>query len=141
MAALRGRLRVFATTWLMFQVAWLAALVPRDCCAAHRPVQLAETRCHETPPPPADHSGHGAAQPAVAASVHQAPAPALPVECRMSGLCDGPMAALATLLSSHGIMPASATSLPRLHANPAWVAFPQGVIGRFEPPDLPPPRA
>ena len=36
MTVLRRRLRFWVTTWLVFQVVSLSALVPRDCCAAHR---------------------------------------------------------------------------------------------------------
>jgi len=111
MASLRRRLRLCATTWLVFQVAWLAALVPRDCCAAHRP---AEKSCHESAPSSTD--------------------------CRLGGVCDGPMAALFTLLSNHGILPDSATPLPELALRSARMTINQHVIDRFEPPDAPPPR-
>ena len=37
MTIIRRRLRLWVTAWLVFQVASLSALVPRDCCAAHRP--------------------------------------------------------------------------------------------------------
>ena len=124
MALIRRRLRSCAATWLVFQVAWIAALVPRDCCAAHRPV---ETSCHES---------------AGVAMEHQQPAaPLSSAECRLTGRCDGPMSALVTLLSNFGILPTSTAALPVMDARSAWSAIPQSVIGRSRPPDLPPPRA
>ena len=129
MAALRGRLRAFATTWLVFQVAWLAVLVPRDCCAAHRP---AAASCHESAPVEAT---------AAAGHHHATSAPSMPDDCRLTGACDGPMAGLLTLLSGHGILP-SATAVPS-HATvrPAWTPSLASVIPFFESPDSPPPRA
>jgi hypothetical protein len=43
----RRRLRTAVIAWMLFQVVSLSALVPRDCCDAHRPAAQAE-RCHET---------------------------------------------------------------------------------------------
>ena len=48
MTTLRRHLRICVATWLVFQVASPSALVPRDCCAAHRPAPSEkEHNCHE----------------------------------------------------------------------------------------------
>src|SRR5262245_36338423 len=101
MSAIRYHLRFWVTTWLVFQVVSLSALVPRDCCAAHRLATEKEKSCHEEaavmhepadgahcPMPgkageacPMHGSGHDGQQPASR-------------KCTMQGTCDGPMAAL-----------------------------------------------
>lgn len=50
MTALRRRVRLWTTLWLILQAGTLSAFVPRDCCATHRPAATAKT-CHEEPPP------------------------------------------------------------------------------------------
>ena len=121
MARLRRNLRGFAASWLLLQVMWLTALVPRDCCASHRPAhQRAEKPCHES----TDH------QPL-------SPSP----DCRLSGVCDGPMASLFALLSNHGILPESAVGSPNAALRVIPPPVYENVSGRFEPPDPPPPRA
>jgi hypothetical protein len=164
MAMLRRRLRIVALTWLVFQVSWLTALVPRECCAAHRP---AETGAHESAAPAhcpmraADgrpcpmHRGHDS-DPTAATRHHHDAAPAehrhddsartgerksSPFDCRLTGGCDGPMAAVFTLLSNHGILPASTATAPNDAAGLVAIAARAGVAGRFQPPDPPPPRA
>jgi hypothetical protein len=117
MAVLRRKLRTVTITWLVFQAAWLIALVPRDCCAAHRPP--AATTCHESMP---------AAQ-------------SSPVDCRLTGGCDGPMAALFALLSNHGIMPEFTAVIPDVEVSRITVIARENVGGQFHPPDPPPPRA
>ena len=57
MTIIRRRLRLWVAAWLVFQVASLSALVPRDCCAAHRPAASGKTpSCHEK------HRGHATAR-------------------------------------------------------------------------------
>jgi hypothetical protein len=168
MAFWRRHLRAFAATWLVFQAAWLIALVPRDCCAAHR---LAETSCHEStstthcPMRAADgtpcpmHRGHSSPNSDQIASVehhheaarverhHHAGAPErkdqapLPTDCRLTGACDGPMAVLFGLLSNHGILPEAGAFIPNVEVRRVSTAVHDDLGGRFQPPDPPPPRA
>jgi hypothetical protein len=133
MVPLRRKLRVFTTTWLMFQVAWLAALVPRDCCAAHRPA--AKASCHESAAVQTEHH----LQPVAAESHRQSSGPV--THCRLSGTCAGPMAALFALLANHGILPESAAALPNTAIRSVPAAVHDNLTGHFEPPDPPPPRA
>ena len=115
MASLRRYLRLCVATWLAFQVASLLALVPRDCCAAHRPAARGATpSCHEQ-----------------AAATH----------CAMRGTCDGPMTALVALLSNYGVLADSFQLLPDLHAGSAGARTREHLITGFAPPDAPPPRA
>jgi hypothetical protein len=148
--------RVFAATWLVFQVAWVIALVPRDCCAAHRP---AEASCHSSTaaaprPMRADDStpspmhrgraGHSGRQAVPAEHDHQPVAadnrqPS--VDCRLAGVCDGPMAALVALLATHGILPDSMAAQPNGEIRPIPAAVREHLAGHFEAFDPPPPRA
>ena len=160
MASLRRKLRVFATTWLVFQAVWVAALVPRDCCAAHRP---AERTCHEsaaaaqcpmraadgTPCPmhrgrkghEQDHLVQAEHHHQPVAAEHHREIPVTPADCRLGGVCDGPMAALFALLSHHGILPEPTAAPPNVDIRLAAPPVHENVAGRFEPPDPPPPRA
>jgi hypothetical protein len=59
----------------------------------------------------------------------------------MSGNCDGPMAALFSLLSNHGVLPeVTATLSPAVARTVAHVAS-EKTVRLLEPPDAPPPRA
>jgi hypothetical protein len=149
----RQRLRVFTTTWLAFQLVWLAGLVPRDCCAAHPP---AEKSCHDAAPathcpmrgadgrPCPMHRGQ-AEQPVhdhgSPAAHHDETPSAPPTDCRLSGACDGPMSALLALLSHHGILPESGSAVPPVDSHTVSAAPSESFVGRFAPPDPPPPRA
>jgi hypothetical protein len=148
MTALRHRLRFWVTIWLVFQVVSLSALVPRDCCAAHRIATTEEKNCHEESAPVPEHpagahcpmpgangepcpmhgSGHGN---------HQPPRDG----CTMQGTCDGPMAAFLNIISNHGVL----TDLPSLAldltGSEAPAALQENAVSRFTPPDAPPPRA
>jgi hypothetical protein len=159
MRSLRLHVRSLAATWLLFQVVWVAALVPRNCCAAHQP----EESCHESvaatecPMRGADgqacpmhraqnkdqrtasHADHHG-QPA-AAFDHHHPAPPVSSDCKVGGTCDGPMAALLSLLSSTSILPDSSSSAPDAHIRPLAAAAAVNLVARIEPPDSPPPRA
>ena len=90
MSPVRKHLRFWVVAWLVFQAVALSALVPRDCCAAHRPVPT-EVACHET----------------VGATAHSSSEATVPdsgEECTMRGSCNGPMSALAALLGNQGIL-------------------------------------
>jgi hypothetical protein len=142
MTTIRRHMRLWAAAWLVFQVASLSALVPRDCCAAHRPSAATAPGCHEdtaatqcpmraqdgTPCPMhrGDHHDAGE-QPAG--------------KCSMRGTCDGPMAALFALLSIHGVLTSSFEVLPDLQPGLAVVRARESLTSRLASPDPPPPRA
>ncbi|HEY7501800.1 MAG TPA: hypothetical protein VH740_24990 [Vicinamibacterales bacterium] len=100
----------------------MLAIVPIDCCAAHRP--KAEPKCHE------------------AATAHHAAAPQnAGDECRLQGTCGGPMGALTALLSNYGILPTAPVSSPSLEIAATQVRALENLIRRVTPPDPQPPRA
>jgi hypothetical protein len=150
MATLRRRLRVCATIWLLFQTTWLLALVPRDCCAAHLPD---DATCHraasavqcpmrgpdgrpcpmhrEAAPPQADTAqGHE----------HQHGTDPTGSDCQLKGSCAGPMSALLTLLSNHGILPDATDVETDVTTSAARIGGHPDATGTSEPPDPPPPR-
>ena len=125
----------------MFQAASLWAVVPRDCCAAHRFAASRRASCHEaaaaTPCPihgaegmpcRMHHAGTGADDQATG-------------NCGLRGPCDGPMASLVALLSNHGVLTDAVTIGPDPDAR--FVAPParERLIARLAPPDSPPPRS
>lgn len=167
MAMLRPKLRVVAAVWLMFQAASLTALLPRDCCAAHRPADAnrqestSATYCpmrdadgrpcamHRGPSDRDSHQSataehHSDAAPSAhhhqAATPQQDRQPLPPAGCRLTGACSGPMAALA-LLSYHGILPESIPVTRDAAVRVVTTVAHDHVGGRFQPPDPPPPRA
>src|SRR5215207_9343713 len=114
MILLRRHLRFWVTTCLVFQVVSLSALVPRDCCAAHRVAtakQAKDKSCHEEaaaaqaadaeqcPMPGAT----GAACPMHSAGHDSAP-PAAGQRCSMQGTCGVPMAAMFVIISNQGVL-------------------------------------
>jgi hypothetical protein len=146
MRIFRRRLRVLATVWLVVQAGWVAALVPRDCCAAHRPTTV-KTRgnCHESaaathhcPMPAADgapcpmHRGQSGPSQQHQSSTN---------DCTLRGTCDGPMAALFALLSAHGVLAESASAIPNIGVASVSTPAREDIISRLESPDPPPPRA
>jgi len=144
MAAIRTRLRVAVVAWLLAQAATLAAFVPRDCCEGHAHARAEAqvppgTTCHrqvtpvvECPMPGPDgtpcpmHRGH-------------ANTPSSK-ECRMTGSCPGPSAALLAVLSNHGVLADIATATPDAGAGQAVAPIAERVTPFFTPPDSPPPR-
>jgi hypothetical protein len=120
MTIVRRHLRLFVAAWLVFQVASLSALVPRECCLAHKPVAT---------------DGHGKA-------CHEAvPAPDNGKRCSLRGTCDGPMAALFALLSNHGVLTDSIAVAPDLHPGAPPIQIRESLVSRLPSPDPPPPRA
>jgi hypothetical protein len=130
--------------WLVFQAASLSALVPRDCCSAHRhdastvkpgchqqadakldcPMEAAEgIRC------PMHHEAAGAVQPAT------------PDRCSMRGTCEGPVAAFMALLANHGVLRDPFVLTRNLHPLPATLDHREKLISQLASPDSPPPRA
>ena len=102
MTFIRRRLFALAVVWLACQIGSLAAFLPQDCCPDHR--QPAARDCHETPAasdqcpmhradgkPCPMHAGTGSSE-----SQNR--------PCAMRGTCNGPAAALATLLSIPGVL-------------------------------------
>jgi hypothetical protein len=140
MKCLRRRLRVWAAASLVMQSAWLFALMPADCCAAHQPAK-ADTECHESPASPTGHHIE-AAEGAVCPMHHGAgqantSAPA----CSMRANCAGPMSALISMLAVHGIL-AEASSLAPPVAALTPPRLPLKHLTNLDPtPDSPPPRA
>jgi hypothetical protein len=131
---LRKHLRAWATAWLAFQLVSLSAFVPRDCCAAHKtheaPAAKAATADASCAQQHGDH--HAASRPA--------PQPD-PSECSLRGRCDGPMAVLLSVLSTHGVLTDSPSVPPVLDRGSLAMLPRESLIGRFVPPDSPPPRS
>jgi hypothetical protein len=130
--------QIWVALWLVCQMSTLMALVPRDCCAAHRPEQGDP------------HAGHGPVAPAAPAAsadehahhqMHQEDVP--PVrQCAVRGTCDGPMAALMAVLSIQVVPPSEAFHvLPDLRVVAAIRSADQVLTSLLAPPDAPPPRA
>jgi hypothetical protein len=131
---LRKHLRGWTTIWLAFQLVSLSAFVPRDCCAAHR--------THKAPPQAASADvscamqhgeHHGAAVPA--------PEPPMSGDCSLRGRCDGPMAVLLSVLSTHGVLAGSPAVSPSFDRGSLALVARESLISRFVPPDSPPPRS
>jgi hypothetical protein len=169
MKGLRRRLRLAVTVWLSFQVASLSALVPLDCCDAHRPADVVRAEsCHERADSPycpmrarngktcpmhqkAELAGPHAHHRQTAADEHaashpgqheQASAPERAKDhCSIGGTCSAPMTALAVILSNHGVVAAEV----RVPANAARVlvslTHAEHLTSRQPAPDSPPPRA
>ncbi len=143
MTTLRRRLRLWAAAWLVCQTASLVAFVPWDCCVAHKMTKLrAERSCHETPPAASAcpmhvtatgaacpmHDGHGK---------NEKPASS----CAMRGTCQGPMAALLSLLSNYGPLSDPFDLSPDLRLVSALRPLHEQLVVRLSPPEPPPPRA
>ena len=139
MTTIRRRLRLFVAAWLVIQAASLSALVPRECCAAHRQAHDAEPGCHEKaaparcPMPAAD---------GTPCPMHRTKDTAQRSDdtCSMRGTCDGPVAALLAQLSNYGLVTDSFELLPDLHVTSARIHPREHLTGRLAPPDPPPPR-
>ena len=153
MGTMRRRVRFWAFAWFLCQGLTLFALVPRDCCAHHRPIPAPVAAHHTakavstgTPSCPmhADSAGaaartapdrateHGPGNPGTVAPGESAD------DCVLRGTCDGPP--LFTLFSHTGLLPEvhrlvarAATPVPSLIAS-------ANVTGRTESPDFRPPR-
>lgn len=122
MCALRLRLRHWVALWLVVQTTSLAALVPRDCCKAHR------SDPQDRPDAPACHKK-------VAAHTDNTPT------CSMRTACQGPMAVLASLLSTHGIVPDAPALQPQLPTSFVGPVVIETPLRRINSPETPPPRA
>lgn len=168
MRGLRRRLRLAVSAWLLFQVVSLSALVPLDCCDAHRPADVVRAKsCHERADSPycpmraktghacpmhqkaeldAPHAHHQQIAGEEHASHHPGQHDATPArepsntQCSVGGTCSAPMTALAVILSNHGVVPAGI----RIPANADRTVLPQHLderlTSRQATPDSPPPR-
>jgi hypothetical protein len=153
----RRRLGSWSIAWLLCQVASISAFMPATCCAAHE-VHGEADECQEGTPADqcpmrnadgtvcpmhqamasaasvhAGHAGHGGHDASPAAD-------AVPADCRLSGLCEGPSMALSTLFSVPGILPADSSAAPLTPVDaPRAVArhFTTTVVSH----DPPPPKA
>jgi len=165
MKALRRRLRSAVTAWLLFQVVSLSALVPLNCCDAHVPADVAaQKRCHETPESPycpmrardgkacpmhqkaeADnlHAHHRqiAAGEDAGLHAHASGPESSDTHCAIGATCTAPMAALAIILSNHGVVPADIRILPNADRTVLPRHHDEHLTSRQATPDSPPPRA
>lgn len=125
MRAVRRHLRAGVAAWLLCHALTFSALLPRDCCAAHA------------------HAASAAADDAAGddCPLHHAPAPAAD-DCRLSGACNAPAAALSAVLLQSG------TPRPPVGLAPdVWTARAHTIppaerpLALPAPPDAPPPRA
>lgn len=152
MSFVRRHLRRGVAVWLMCHALAFTALVPRDCCAAHRHGAPSHDEasaatdappCHETaaaPELPAGAHCEMAAADGAACPMHQAQE--TPQRgCAISGSCQVPAASLAAvLLQSAVLVPAFDVVppvAPQLDRRPPDVSARSLAI----PPDNPPPRA
>lgn len=141
MTTIRRGLRLWVSAWLVVQAASMAALVPRECCAAHRAAAIEKPRsCHlpvaatqcpmraaDGTPCPMHREGHS--------DEHST------VRCTMRSTCSGPMAALLASLSHQGVLTARFLLLPDLQVTAAAPSPRESLISPLLPPDSPPPRA
>jgi len=145
MTLVRRHVRLFATAWVLFQATSLSALVPRACCLAHQMALLSD--CHEKAAPEASVSTANEAAPPMhhdhghmhEQSSDRAPAPAH--DCALRGTCDGPAAALFTLLSTDGVLTDSVIATVDFLSTGSISVSRDQLIPQFESPDAPPPRA
>jgi hypothetical protein len=129
----RRHLRLWTAAWLLVQMASLAALIPRDCCAAH---PLAHSPMPAATPEAAAPSGDAACpMHREARAAERTP----PAACSMRGTCDGPD--LFTLLPGPALLPADAPLEGPGASGRATPVEPGSPLGRIPPPDPPPPRA
>ena len=149
MTALRRHLRFWVTTWLVFQVVSLSALVSRDCCAAHRVVTEKEKSCHKDAAAAHEPTAVGDHCPMPGAAGQSCPmhgdghgAPQAPAtRCSMQGTCDGPMAAFFVIISNQGVLTEPLVIAHDLSASLALAMPREELVSRYVPPDAPPPRA
>jgi hypothetical protein len=104
--------------------------LPRDCCAAH---------AHKPKPAPA---APAPATSATCAMHHDAPQPepAGEAECSLRGACRGPLAALNSFFSAHGVLPESESVAPDARAAILPGLTSESTVSQAISPDPPPPR-
>lgn len=133
---MRRRLPLLVGAWLVFQAASLAAMLPRDCCAAHRPADAHETpHCERTAPVP--HCPMRAAD-GTPCPMHRVATP--DNDCAMSGACGGPFGGLSAVLSQHAVLAARIAVPADLMTTLGAPARSEDLLSLLTPPDPPPPR-
>jgi hypothetical protein len=151
MTIIRRRLRFWVAAWLVFQAGSLSALVPRECCMAHRPEAASKHGCDDQ---------HEQNEQNDRAAVVQCPMRAAdgtpcPVHrhgdsdarqkardrCSMRGTCDRPVSAFLALLSNHGVLTDSFAMSPDLHRDSITIHIRENLITRLASPGSPPPRS
>lgn len=121
----RRHVRVWATVWLVCQLAAVSAFVPRDCCAEHRAAATA-TESHGA------HGGHAA---------HLSHRPSHDDRsCVMRGTCNGPLDAIATLFMAPGLALQPFTLLDDGVPRPGLRQADPSAIDSLHLPTTPPPR-
>jgi hypothetical protein len=138
MGLMRRRLRRWATAALVMQTVWVFVLIPGSCCAAHDK-EASPPPCHEETP--ATHCPLKATTGA-ACPMHGGDA-SVPARdrCTMRSGCDGPMAALLSLLSASGVTPDMFELIAELRDSAGPPPYREQSFGLAIPPDSPPPRA
>jgi hypothetical protein len=140
MTFIRQRLVALSLAWLACQAGSLTAFLPQDCCPAHHQPAEASKDCHEQ---------QAAAGPADQCPMHSADGKPCPMHggsqdqdrpCAMRGTCNGPAAALATLLSIPGIL-ADRSPVAIVDNVAALVSTDDVSPSLFVPLDTPPPRS
>lgn len=114
----------------------LTALLPRDCCAAHpagahaRSLAEASAPAEPEPCPMSDHES----------SRESSRAEPTSDECTLRAVCNGPLAALASLLSAQGVTPDAVSVAADCHVE-LLTPLSTGTVGSVSAhPDPPPPR-
>jgi hypothetical protein len=62
-------------------------------------------------------------------------------DCAVRGTCGGPLAALAAIFSTQGVLTEPVTSTPDSQSRNVTLAAADQLIGLLVPPDSPPPRS
>jgi hypothetical protein len=148
MTIFRQRLRILATTLILFQTAALSIFVPPSCCLGAAAVSTATAACHddamrhcrmEKPirPPCAMHHAQPDSQ-RHSDSTDGGKRPA--TECAMRAACGGQAAALFVALSHVGVLQ-DLTPLADSRSGDVLLSSPEQPILQFQSPDAPPPRA
>ena len=139
MAPARTYLRRTAAAWIAVQAVLLLSLVPRDCCASHRPAPAA--RCHQTAAARQCPMRAANGTPCPMHRDSDGPSGQRTDDCSIRGTCGGPMAALLTRLSQPTILTDSAAVAQDTdHTGDVLTTHRTGA-SRLDPPDSPPPRA
>ena len=134
MNEIRRRVRAVAFTWLLCQVASLAAFVPEQCCISHAAEEAAKKKaeaCHEDAAPPAPKEGD-ACPLHEGRTTHDC--------CAIRNACDGPGGQLLTLFSFISTLDEPAVSSTLLESTTAFVPPAPPLLFRLALPDAPPPK-
>ena len=141
-------MRVCVAIWSLGQTAMLTALLPRDCCAAHPTGAHARSMSDEAAPrgpAPCPMGGHDGVASGESVAMHgeDTRETGSPVgrDCTLRAVCNGPLAALASLLSAQGIMPDAMTMATDAARREVPAARVEAPFSNTPDPESPPPRA